>query len=222
MHFVGREREIRQIKKTLTEGNNVIVLGKYGMGRTSLIKHIAETTEDQWRFVFVDFSQTPGGVCDHLLAELFPMQKFDRMQMRYRSSRFRIATLALHDKRRHVLVLDNVCKLSAQKLDLLRYLTWEKRFQFVAIVESFMPKEDSLRLRVRLYPAEIVTVNHLDKKDVCEFYKNLSERYQLQWAKSYTENLTEVTGGYPLRMKEIALREIARKELYRGDRRHEL
>ena len=213
MHFVGRENEIGQIKEALTEGNNVIVLGKYGIGRTSLIRRIAETTKDRWRFIFVDFSRIPGDVCNHLLAELFPMQEFEREHTKYRSSRFRIATLALADSRKHILVLDNVSKLSAQKQDLLRYLTWEKRFQFVSIVESFLSSNDLFLLRVRMNPSILITLYYLSTSDVVHFYLQLSKEHRLGWTEGRIKNLAEVTGGYPLRMREIALRELARSRM---------
>jgi hypothetical protein len=210
MYFVGREKEIRQIEEALEEGNNVIVLGKYGMGRTRLIKHIADTMKDRWRFVFVDFSRTPGSVCNYLLAELFPMQKFDREYTRYRPSRFRIATLALDDNRKHVVVLDNIGKLSAQKLDLIRYITWEKRFQFVSIVESFLPSNHLFRLRAWMNPSILITLHHLSTSSVVRFFQQLSKEHHLGWTEGQIKNLAEVTGGYSLRMQEIANRELER------------
>ena len=220
MYFVGREKEIGQIKEALEGGNNVIVSGKYGIGRTSLIKHIADVMNDQWRFVFVDFSKTPGSVCNYLLAELFPIHGFDHEHLRYRPSRFRIATLALEDHRKHVLVLDNVAKLSAQKLDLIRYLTWEKRFQFVSIAESFLPTNGLFRLRVWMNPSILITLHHLMTSSVVQFFQQLSKEHQLGWTEGQIKNLAEVTGGYPLRMQEIALRELERKRQEVSDNTH--
>jgi len=212
MHFVGREKEIGQVREALGEGKNVIVTGKYGMGRTSLIQYIAETTQDKWRFVSVDFSKTPGSVCNYLLTELFPMQEFDRDHVKYRPSRFRIATLALNDNRKHVLVLDNISKLSAQKFDLIRYLTWEKRFQFISIVEFFLPSNDLFRLRVWMNPSILITLRYLGASNVVQFYQQLSREHRLGWTEGRIRNLAEVTGGYPLRMKEIAIRELAGRQ----------
>jgi hypothetical protein len=213
VHFVGREKEIEQIKEALKEGKNVIVSGKYGMGRTSLIKHIAEMMQKQWRFVFVDFSKTPGNVCNDLLAELFPTQEFDREHVKYRPSRFRIATLALEDNRKHVLVLDNISKLSVQKLNFIQYLTWEKRFQFIPIVESFLSTSGLFRLRVWMNPSILITLHHLGSSDVVQFYRKLSREHRLGWTEGQIKSLAEITGGYPLRMQEIALRELARDKM---------
>ena len=175
------------------------------------MKHMADAMKDQWRFVLVDFSKTPGSVCNHLLAELFPMHGFDREHLRYKPSRFRIATLALDDSRKHVLVLDNISKLSVQKLDLIRYLNWEKRFQFVSIVESFLPPNGLFRFRVWMNPSIQITLHHLSQSSVVQFCQQLSKDHQLGWKEGQIKNLAEVTGGYPLRMQEIALRELERK-----------
>lgn len=217
MYFVGRDKEIGRMKEALEAGNNIIVLGKYGTGRTSLVQHVARTTQARWRFVFVDFSKTPGSVCNYLLAELFPMQEFDREHVKYRPSRFRITTLALDDNRKHILVLDNVSKLSAQKLDLIRYLTWEKRFQFISVVESFLPSNDLFRLRVWMNPSIQIILHYLSASDVVQFYRQLSREHRLGWTEGQIKNLAEVTGGYPLRMKEIALRELAGRQRYGGE-----
>jgi hypothetical protein len=213
MMFVGREKEMGQLREALKQGKNVIVTGKYGMGRTCLIKHVSELTQERWRFLFLDFSQTPGNLCQHLIGELWPERECRGRKefSKYRSARFRIVSLDFNDSRRHVLVLDNIAKLSAQKLDLIRYLAWGKRFQFVTIVESFISEDDFLRLRVQLYPADIIMLQHLGKRSVYEFYQNLSERHELHWTEGQIKNLAEITGGYPLRMKEIAMRKLVRK-----------
>jgi len=221
MYFVGREKEMEQIKEALEGGENAIVSGRYGMGRTSLIKHVAEMMQEEWRFLFLDFSKTPGKLCQDLVAQLWPeRERSGRNEFsKYRSARFRIVSLDFNDSRRHVLVLDNAAKLSAQKIDFIRYLAWKKKFQFVAIVESFMSRDDFLRLRVRLYPAEIIMLQHLNKRKVYEFYQRLSEQHRFYWSEGHIKNLAEITGGYPLRMREISLRELERTEQFSGGKK---
>jgi hypothetical protein len=46
---------------------------------------------------------------------------------------------------------------------------------------------------------------------VVQFFQQLSKEHHLGWREGQIKNLAEVTGGYPLRMKEIALRELQRK-----------
>jgi MoxR-like ATPase len=71
-YFVGREEEQKEILKTLDEGWNVILTGKFGIGRTTLVKHIASLNEIQWRFVFIDFLKTPSNICRNFF-KLFPI-----------------------------------------------------------------------------------------------------------------------------------------------------
>jgi ABC-type phosphate/phosphonate transport system ATPase subunit len=61
MCFVGRENDIVQIKEVLTEGNNVIILGKHGIGRTNLIRHIAKNDQRPMAIHFHGFFPNPWG-----------------------------------------------------------------------------------------------------------------------------------------------------------------
>lgn len=45
MSFVGREKETKKIIKALQQGNNIILTGKFGMGRTRLMRHVATITQ---------------------------------------------------------------------------------------------------------------------------------------------------------------------------------
>ena len=199
--------------KLLQQGRNVILTGKYGMGRTSLMRHVAGITEDGWRFVFVDFSQTSGKVSHDLLAALMPKKRYDkdRKYRRYKSSRFLIANTDSKDQRKHGIVFDNIAKLTHQKLAFIRYLAWEKRFQFIAIVETFLPENDLFLLRAELMPADVINLPYLSEKEVCEFFRNISNKRGFDWSADYIKMLVETTRGYPLGMREIVDRESARR-----------
>jgi hypothetical protein len=210
MYFVGREKETKQIIKALKRGDNVILMGKYGIGRTSLAKHIADITLNRLRFIFVDFSQTPGKVCRHLMDRLLAgkSSKEHGKALGYKSIRFRISTQAFADKRQPVLVLDNIGKLSAQKLDLIRYLAMTKRFLFVAIVENFLQGEKLFSLRTWLTPASLTKVSYLSKQSGREFFHHYAAKHRLHWTESEIRTLAEMTGGYPLGMKEVLTRKL--------------
>jgi hypothetical protein len=62
-------------------------------------------------------------------------------------------------------------------------------------------------------PSILITLRHLSTASVVLFFEQLSRDHQLGWTEGQIKDLAEVTGGYPLRMKEIALRELARKQL---------
>jgi len=166
MYFVGRSRETKSIIKALERCENVIVSGRFGIGRTSLLRHIAEIGQDKWRFVFIDFSRTPGDVCRHLIAELFPAYaaKQGDTYIKYKPGRFKVLNRELEDGRRHVLVLDNIEKMTMQKLALFRHLTFGKRFLFVAITASFLPERHYHQLKAALFATCKITLGHVDRR----------------------------------------------------------
>jgi len=209
MCFVGREKETKKIMKALERGNNVVLLGKYGIGRTSLIKHVAALTKDTWRFVFLDFSQTPGKVTTQLLAELLPEKRKGKDHyIRYKSGRFLIVSKELKDKRKHVLVFDNIAKLTAQKLQLIRYLILESKFQYIAIAESFLPKEDFFLLRAALLPAEVIMLPYLSEESTKKLLCHLADKYSFHWSEQRLSMLASTTRGYPLGVHELIKREL--------------
>jgi hypothetical protein len=210
VYFVGREEEQREILKTLDQGWNVILTGKFGIGRTTLVKHIVSLNEIQWRFFFTDFSQTPGNVCNYLMKELFPEEESKWKHRGYRSTRSFILNHRLEDLRKQIIVLDNIGKLTAAKLDLIRSLTWEKRFQLIAIVENFLPPGDLFRLRVRMSPASVIALGYLSVRKVAEFFYQFSKEHHLKWDESEIRSLATVTGGYPLAMNDVIERKLMR------------
>jgi len=211
MYFVGREKESRQIIKALERGENVILTGKYGIGKTSLIRQVAGITKDRWRFIFVDFSRTPGRVCQQLMAELPFTEEVHRIagDNGYKSRRFRIVNLALKDRGQPVLVLDDIAKLSSPKLDLIRHLTRADRFRCIAIVETFLGEKDLFRLRAWLSPVLLIKIPHLSRKSAREFFCHFSRPHHFHWTEDQINSLAEMSGGYPLGMKEVVTRKLA-------------
>jgi len=212
MFFVGREKETRQIINALKRGNNIILTGKYGIGRTSLIKQIANATQNRWRFIFVDFSQTPGKVCGFLADALLPRNKGKKrgQNLGYKSNRFRISNLDFTDRRQHILVLDNIAKLSGPKLDLIRSFLMAERFRFVAIVENFLGGDDLFVLRARLRNALLIDTPHLSIEAAREYFRHSSAQHHFKWTEAQINHFAEMTGGYPAGMKEMMNRELLR------------
>jgi AAA ATPase domain len=214
MVFVGRQAETAQIIQELNRKNNVILTGKHGIGRTALLKHLAELNPKHRRFVFADFSQARSEVSRGLFAQLFPKENARRLgeYLAYKWARFRIAKHALPDKREHVLVLDNVARLTHQKLDLIRYLEFEKRFRFVAIVETFLHPDDLFSLRADLIPVSTIKLDSLDDASVEKFFRHYSEQQGWHWSEEEIETLVSSVGGYPLRMAEIVARHMQKRK----------
>jgi AAA+ ATPase superfamily predicted ATPase len=210
MHFVGRKREISKIIKTIERGANVIIQGKYGIGRTSLIRHVARIKKDVWHFMFVDFSDSSGKMCRKLLRELLPEKKLtqDRIFTRFKPQNFKtslflIANDSFKDRRKHIIVLDNVAKTTRQKLTFIRNLAWTKRFQFVAIIEPFLPAKELLLFRAELIPADVIHLSYLQIKEACEFFKIVARKNSFDWSEKYIRMLAKTSNGYPLGMMEL-------------------
>src|SRR5574341_316720 len=178
MVFVGRRRETKIVLDALEQYVNVIVTGKYGIGRTYLITHIAKTSSDRWRFHFVDFAKTPGKACSQLLREMFPEYADSPVggKLRYRSARAILSEKEMTDTRAQVIVMDNVASLSPQKIDFIRSLTLSQRFRLIAIVESFLPQSSFDILRARLYPTRVVKIGYLSVGDTKELFRYYSQK----------------------------------------------
>ena len=71
MFFVGRQREITEIEAAIAADRNVVLRGKYGIGRTALVKEVASRNAARWTVVFTDFSANGSDVCASVLKQLF-------------------------------------------------------------------------------------------------------------------------------------------------------
>lgn len=191
----------------LQQGRNVIISGKYGMGRTSLLLEAEKLVRDQVRCVFCDFGQSPSAVCESLAHQLFSRPSSARRSgsSRYLALRGEILRQPLKDERRHVLVLDDIGKLTPARTDLLRALT--ARFGLVAVVERFFPARDHLRLASWLEPATRIVLGRLPQSAALAFFAEESAQRGLGLSTDRIEFLARASGGYPLRMQELAREE---------------
>ena len=203
--FIGRKNEASYIIRELQQGNNIILGGKYGIGRTSLVRHLASTFLNEWKIVFVDFSQTPGKMSKKLMKELRISSRLKKTgkKMGYKSMRYRIATIGSSTINKPVIVFDNVAKLTPQKIIFLRYLIEEEHFQFIAIAENFLPANDLMLLKAQLIPVYTISLHYLKDEDVISFIRLYSEKNHLDWSDAYIHSLAYLAKGYPLGMIEM-------------------
>ena len=122
MDFVGRKREIAAVVRSLKQGRNVVLTGRFGVGRSRLVKHISKLHSDSWQFLFADFSKPASQSCNDLIHQLIPHQSSSR---RKRYTRLMYARdILLREKLAtnlpRVVVLDNIGKISQQKLAFIR------------------------------------------------------------------------------------------------------
>lgn len=219
MVFVGRRRETSRIAAALTAGANVVVAGTYGIGRSALVRHVAEVMGDAWRFVFLDFSRSPAQLCSDLIGRLRPLAGRGpaRGTRSFVSARAMALKLEPRGRRRHVLALDNVAALTVQKSILLRRLVATGRYRFVAIAETHMPETDLFKLRAGLVPVRLVTLANLPNAVAREFFIAASDELGLGWNEEEVAVLANVTGGHPLLMVDTAAGAAQRLGKVRGD-----
>jgi hypothetical protein len=211
MVFVGRERETAHVTEALERGKNVLLTGIYGIGRTSLCKHVARISAERWKFVFIDFSSTPAAMCRCLIKELLPREHL-KVGMKYKPTRFLIAHGELEEKRPCVIVVDNIAKLTMPKLALIRTLAWEKRFHFIAIVENFLPIKELNILRQELLPAKLMTLRYLTRSSSIRLLQHYSHKYHFYWEESELKHFASLIKGYPLGMEEFVTRKLQERE----------
>jgi len=202
MFFVGREKETRAILRALEGGRNVLLQGRFGIGRTALTRHVSEVMGDRWHFHFLDFSETPRLMCHMLFEELHagPCSRRPRKPMRYKAERYRILQKDMPDKKHHVIVFDNVAKLTRAKIAMLRHFRAEERFPVVAIIESFLEEKELRVLSAILAPTTRLSLGYLSETESHALLSHVSATRRLKWNEAYIRMLAETARGYPLGM----------------------
>ena len=210
--FVGRQREMARIHRELAEGHNLVLTGRYGIGRTALLHHLAREDEAGWLYLFLDGSQTPARMCEQLFLKLFPKQLNALRRSANPGSFMRriIASRRFSDRRPHALVLDDIAKLTHPRFEFIRWLQGLDRFRIIAVAERFLPQGDLWHLRSILVPAPLVTLERLGHSASRQFFETWSVRHGLGWDEGIVAGLVRACHGYPLAMWEIATAPSAR------------
>ena len=200
MLFVGREKETKAVIRALEDGKNVILKGHYGIGRTALARHVAEVIGERWVFHFIDFSRTPGEMCQTLALGFKKKSKGKkrRKPMSYKSERYRILHGDIGDEKRHVIVFDNAAKLTRAKVSMLRRFAEEQRFQTITIVECFIKEGEEVLLRALMAPSVVVAIGYLNRAETWLLVRGLVAKKHLSWDEQRIRTHADSTGGYPL------------------------
>ena len=196
--------------RSLGQGRNVLLTGRFGVGRSRLVKHISKLYSDTWQFLFADFSKTAARFCNDMVNQLVPHRG---RPLRNRYTRLMYAKDIILGKKRamdppRVVILDNIGKISHQKLSFIRDLRFDGELLFIAITESFLSETDLFLLRSVLYPSQFLSLRNLSKSETIVFFRNVSQRKRLGWSENFIRDLAASTEGYPLLMKERVQREV--------------
>jgi hypothetical protein len=190
----------------------VVLTGIWGIGRTALARRVAEEMAREWLFVFVDCERPPGQVWRDLFSAVFPSEQ-ERLRAEGRSAmwmRCRVSSRRLEDPRRHVVVLDNMARLTAPRLDAIRRL--RERFQVVAITEAFLAEEASVALCAALWARRPLQLGHLGEAATVAFLEECSRRHGFGWGEDAVLGLARAVNGFPLGMREAVAAELRLRE----------
>jgi len=203
--LVGREQEEARLAAALAAGKNVVVSGKYGSGRTALVRHLAETSAGRFRFAFCDFSAPPRETWAVLAAEVAPDRRRKasgrRRPASSRALRARVLGAPRADGPPTVVVLDDVGRLTPARLDALRRLTVTDRFRFVAIIEGHLPAAEREHLLACLAPLERLPLGPLSQPAVRDFLTRAAVARGLGWTAERVEVVARGTAGNSLAMR---------------------
>ncbi len=201
MIFVGRDRETAALRRALLSGRNVLLSGKYGIGRTTLLRHLGSRWPGELCVCFADFSRTPAVACRALAAQLLPApRRPGRRPPRYGALLAALAGVRPGRGPRPVLALDDVARLTPAKLQLVRRLAGNPSWRIVVIVERFLPRSELVRLLAWLHPVDRIALDRLDGEHGREYFRRVAEQGKLGWDEDRVAALARRCGGYPLEM----------------------
>ncbi|NLP10133.1 ATP-binding protein [bacterium] len=205
MYFVGRNKEISQITSALAADRNVILRGKYGIGRSTLVRHIADLLKLVRSFWFLDLNDTPDQLCRKILAEICPEEKKKNLHQGYKSLRKSLCEVGARSAQKVVLVLDNVDMLTPARLDFFHFLAMPDIFSFIVIVDDSMDQKDRELMRAVLQLTCRVSLSYLGKREVQQYFKYYAQKYHWDWSQTEIERQSRLTRGYPLFMARRVL-----------------
>ncbi len=191
--------------RALGENTNILIRGKYGIGRSTLVRHVSEILNATRRFWFLDFNETPDRICRQVLAELFPNEKRKRRSQGYKLLRRSLCEAGARSEQPVVLVLDNVGVITPARLDFFHYLFMQKVFSFVVIVEDSMDPKDVELTRAVLHLSCRISLSHLSRTEVQEYFSFHAQHYHWNWSQAEIERQSRLSRGYPLFMAERVL-----------------
>ena len=202
--FVGRQKEIERVCDELRGRHNLVLTGRFGMGRTTLLRHLARERKDEWRFIFLNGSLTAAKICEALHLALFPgvLGPEPGKRLSWKTQRHQIGDRPNRGRRALVVVLDDIAKVTRQRLDFIRWLNDLDTFRIIAVTEPFLPEAGLISLRIALCPAPVILLEPLSPAKAKLFFEAWAEQQGMAWNDDQVHGLVLATHGYPLGMTE--------------------
>ena len=152
--FVGRRRETAYLRAEIAAGRSIVITGAFGVGRTALVVESARQLALEWSFLFSGFDVGSAG------------ELGDKLSRRRRE-----------DPRRQALVLDDVAKVTPQRVEAARRL--RERYRVIAIVEAFVPEAQQAALASALWARPPLQLGCLDRAATLKYFEACSRRLGL-------------------------------------------
>ena len=198
--FVGRTSELRHLARLLDEGRNIVLTGVYGSGRTALLRQLARKERDK-QFIFWDSR-------DSQRALRITIKKLCAVRTVHKRPA---------DRTPPVVVLDDVVRITAQRLRSLRELLRATRCQIIVIVESSMPSGEVTRLRAALEAARLIRLRPLTKSATEQYFSLTAREQTLGWNLDEIRSTARSTHGHPLIMRATLEAAVATNRRAHGD-----
>lgn len=228
--FVGRTRELHRMRQLLEDGRNIVVTGPFGSGRTALVRELGLRLAQSHVFIFRDVSHSRMQIRRAIEDALFRNGRAPKYAIHERSHSRGIARSAPRALR-PVLVLDDVARVTSQKVTLIRHLVRSEQCQFIMIVERFCAPRELARLRAVLGAAPLSRLGPLSLAAVERCVTECARACGFDWSASEIRSMARATHGFPLGMRltlEAAIRssqapqrsELSQTDPARGTLRH--
>jgi replication-associated recombination protein RarA len=172
--FCGRKKELAQIQTAISRGQNVLISGSYGIGKTRLALEFARGISKH--ILRLDFKEPPGTLRKILLHH-------ERIHKNLPSLR--------------LVILDNIFRLSHQKADFIRFVVG-RGYVLIAVEEKGIPEKDHFRLRCSSVPHVQIPLKYLTEKDTRSLLEALNERLEYRKHGEHLNFLAKLFKGHPL------------------------
>ena len=202
---------MRRVWRALASGRHVVLSARYGMGRTALMRRIAEVHGHEMPFAFADLSTGSGEASRSIYGALGGRPGARPGGLGYRTVRHRLLHELGEEGEPCALVLDEIMRLTPPRLKLVGDLALARRFRIVAVVAAHMPEAEQESLRRRLNGPEVVSLGRLKPRDVREFLRRASAAHGFAWSEEDVEARVPGVGGYPTWMVATVENELRRR-----------